>query len=442
MNRTVTATPKLIGASVTRVEDPRFLRGRATYVDDLRLPGTLHIAFARSAHAHARIKRIDASAALAMSGVHRVLTGADVAGRIKPLGYPFRPEIFPPSIFKQSEWPCLALGKVRHVGEPVALVVADSRYIAEDAAERIEVEYEPLPAVVDPEQALAAGAPLVHEEFGDNVVLRAAGEHGNVDAAFAKAAVVLRERFRTTRHCALPLEGRATLANLEGDGTLTLWTSSQTPHQVRTRIADLMGFPEHKLRVIAPDVGGGFGLKTEIFPEEILTCLLALELGVPVKWTEDRRENFVGSFHAKDDIVDCEMGFTADGTLLGLRVRILGDLGAYSADPWHSAFEALQISGIIPGPYRLENYAFDVCTVCTNKTTLSVYRGVGVPAAVWVHEHMMELAARRLKLDPAELRKRNMVRPDEFPYRSPSGMLYDSGSSTDAFAQALEMIDY
>ncbi len=442
MPTTAVSTPKLIGASVTRLEDPRFLRGRATYVDDLRLPGTLHAAFVRSPHAHARIARIDASAALALPGVRRVLTGTDLAGRVKPLGYPFRAEIFPPSVFKQSQWPCLALGKVRHVGEAVAVVVAESRYLAEDAAERIEVDYEALPPVIDPERALAADAALVHEEFGDNVVLRAAGASGDVEAALRDAAVVVRERFRTTRHCAVPLEGRATLAAVDGEGTLTLWTSSQTPHQVRTRIADLTGFPEHKLRVIAPDVGGGFGLKTEIFPEEIVTALLALDLDAPVKWTEDRRENFVGSFHAKDDQIDCEMGFTADGTLLGLRVRILGDLGAYSADPWHSAFEALQISGIIPGPYRLQHYAFEVCTVCTNKTTLSVYRGVGVPAAVWVHEHMMDLAARRLGMDPAELRRRNMIRPDEFPYRSASGMLYDSGSSTDALAQALEMIDY
>ncbi|HZP41791.1 MAG TPA: xanthine dehydrogenase family protein molybdopterin-binding subunit [Candidatus Binatia bacterium] len=442
MHGTSPSPAKMIGARVARVEDPRFLRGRASYVDDLKLPGTLHLAFVRSPHAHARIARIDGAAALALPGVRRVLTGADVADRIRPMGFPFRPEVFPPTTFKQSKWPCLAVGKVRHVGEPVALVVAESRYLAEDAAELVQVEYDPLPAVVDPEQALAPGAPLVHEEFGDNLVITYAAETGDVEAAFRSAAFVLRERFRSNRHCALPLEGRATLARAEGDGSITLWTSSQTPHTVRTRIADLMGIPEQMLRVIAPDVGGGFGLKAMVFAEELLSCFLARELGVPVRWTEDRREHFVNSFHAKDDVVDCEMGFAADGTALGIRVRILGDLGAYAADPWHSAFEALQITGIFPGPYKIPNYAFDCRAVCTNKTTLSVYRGVGVPAAVWVHEHMMDLAARRLGMDPAELRRRNMIRPEEFPYRAANGSEYDSGSTTEALADALSAIDY
>jgi carbon-monoxide dehydrogenase large subunit len=436
------ALMKLVGRPVRRVEDPRFLRGRATYVDDVRLPGTLHVAFVRSPHAHARMLAIDTRAALGVAGVRRIFTGEDVADALKPMGLPFRPEVFPPSVFKQCRWPCLAVGKVRYVGEPVAAVVAETRYIAEDAAELVDVDYQALDPVVEPEAALAPGAPLVHEEFGDNVVMRLTGGQGDVDAVFRDAAFVLRERFHTNRHCAHPMEGRATLARMEANGELTLWTSTQTPHLVRSRVADIMGWPEQRLRVIGPDVGGGFGLKCHVFPEEVLTCWLALQMQAPVKWIEDRREHLLNSFHAKEDIVECEMGFAADGTVLGIRAKIIGDLGAYSADPWPSPFEALQLAAALPGPYRIRHYAWEVLAVCTNKTTLSVYRGVGLPPAVLVQEHMMDLAARRLGMDRAELRLKNMIRPEEFPYVSVTGLTYDSGSSTDALEKALAMADY
>jgi carbon-monoxide dehydrogenase large subunit len=435
------ALMKLVGSSVRRVEDPRFLRGQAQYVDDVRLPGMLHAAFVRSPHAHAKIVGIDTKRALAVPGVRRVFTGEDTK-HLKPLGLPFRPEIFPREVFKQGEWPVLARGKVRYVGEPIAVVIAESRYAAEDGAEQVDVDYAPLDPAVDPEAAMKPGGPLVHEELGDNIRMHFASSAGDVEAAFRKAAFVLRERFHTNRHCAHPMEGRATLAKPEPNGDVTLWTSTQMPHMVRTRSADIIGFPEHKLRVIGPDVGGGFGLKCHVFPEEPLTCWLALQMGAPVKWLEDRRENLVNSFHAKEDIVYCEMGFASDGTLLGMRAKIIGDLGAYSADPWPSAFEALQLAAGLPGPYRLRDYDFVVDCVATNKTTLSVYRGVGLPAAVLVHEHMMDLAARRLNVDPAALRKKNMIRPDEFPYVSASGLQYDTGSSTDALDKALGMADY
>jgi aerobic carbon-monoxide dehydrogenase large subunit len=436
------AVTKLFGARVKRVEDARFLCGQATYTDDVRLPGTLHVAFVRSPHAHARIEKIDLGRASSLPGVRRIFLGVDIDGVLKPMGLPFRPEIFPPTVFKQCKWPCLALGKVRYVGEPVAAVLADSRYIAEDAAELVDVDYDALPAAVDPEAALQPGAPLVHEEFGNNVVMQLSGGGGDVDRAFANAAFVLRERFRTNRHCAMPMEGRATLATMNADGEITLWTSTQTPHLVRTRVAELMGFPEQKLRVIGPDVGGGFGLKCHVFPEEVLACHFAREMKGPVKWIEDRREHFLGSFHAKDDIVDCEMGFAGDGTIVGMRARIIGDLGAYSADPWPSPFEALQLAAALPGPYRIQDYAYEVVAVCTNKTTLSVYRGVGLPPAVLVQEQLMDLAARRLKLDPAEIRRRNLIRPEEFPYVSVTGLHYDSSSSTDALEKGLDMIAY
>ena len=436
------AVTKQVGSSVRRVEDPRFLHGKASYVDDLHLPGTLHVAFVRSSHAHARIKRIDLSAASRLPGVHRIFTGDEVAKALKPMGIPFREEVFPKSVFKQCAWPCLATGKVRYVGEPIAAVLADSRYIAEDAAGLIEIEYEVLPAVVDPEAAINPGAPLIHEDLGTNVMMKVGGGGGDVDAAFKQAAFVLRERFHTNRHAAIPMEGRATLAMLMPTGDITLWTSTQTPHLVRTRVADIMQFPEQKLRVIGPDVGGGFGLKCHVFPEEALICYFAQQTGVPVKWIEDRREHFLNSFHAKDDIVECEMGFDNDGIVKGIRARIIGDLGAYSADPWPSPFEALQLAAALPGPYKIQDYAYEVVTVWTNKTTLSVYRGVGLPGAVFVQEHMMDIAARRLKLDPVTIRQRNLIRPEEFPYTTVTGLNYDTSSSTNALQKAVELIDY
>ncbi|RIL08008.1 MAG: carbon monoxide dehydrogenase [Proteobacteria bacterium] len=435
------AVTKLVGARVTRVEDPRFLCGQARYVEGIQLPGMLHIAYVRSAHAHARILAVDAKQAEALPGVHRVFTGADIAS-LGPMGQPFRADVFPHPVFKQCVWPCLATGKVRYVGEPIAAVLADTRYIAEDAAELVEVQYDPLPAVIDPEAALLPGAALLHEEFGDNVVMKVSGGGGDADAALRGAALVVRDRFRTNRHCAMPMEGRATLAAPGPDGDLTLWTSTQTPHLVRSRVAAIMGFPEQKLRVVGPDVGGGFGLKCHVFAEEVLACFFAREVGRPVKWIEDRREHFLGSFHAKDLVVDCEMGFDADGTLLGMRADIIGDLGAYSADPWPSPFEALQLAAALPGPYRVRHYAYDVRCVCTNKTTLSVYRGVGLPAAVLVQEQLMDVAARKLGLDPAEIRRRNLIAPSEFPYDSITGLHYDSSSSSDALEKGLAAIDY
>ena len=433
---------KLVGASVKRVEDERFLRGRAQYTSDIAPPGTLHVAFVRSVHAHARLVRIDASEAVALPGVRRVVTGSELAGVLGTMGLPFREEVFPPSVFKQCKWPCLAQDKVRYDGEPLAVVIAESRYIAEDAAELVEVEYEALPPVLDPERALDADAPLVHEEFGDNVVMQLGGGSGDVEAAFERAAFVVSERFQTNRHSALPLEGRAVLGSWSPGDDITLWTSSQMPHLVRTRVAELMRHPESKLQVIAPDVGGGFGQKCHVFPEEVLIAHLARELRASVLWTEDRRESLLGSFHAKDDIVECGMAFSDDGTILGMRARVVGDLGAYSADPWPSPFEALQLAAALPGPYRIRDYAYEVQAVCTNKTTLTVYRGVGLTAAVMVQEQLLDQAARRLGMDPADIRRKNLIRPDEFPYTSATGLEYDTSSSTEALEKGLEMIRY
>lgn len=431
-----------VGKPIKRVEDPRFLRGMATYTEEIRLPNMLHVAFLRSPHAHARIKSIDIAPALAIAGVRQVFTGEDVAGEIKPLGLAMRRDAFPPSAVKDIKWPCLALDKVRYTGEPVAAIVADSRYLAEDGADLVEVCYEVLPNLVDPEKAMQSDAPVIHEEFNDNIALHLTNENGNVDKAFKEADIVIRERFQTNRHFALPMEGRATLAKVDADNNLTLWTSSQNPFVVRTRVAEVLDFPEHRLRVITPDVGGGFGMKAIVIPEEALTCFFALKLGVPVRWIEDRHEHFLSAFHSKDELIDAEMAFTKSGVVLGARVSVVGDIGAYSADPWPSPLEPTHVAVAFPGPYQIRNYAYDVKAVCTNKTTLSTYRGVGQPAAVWAHERLMDVAARRLGLDAAEIRRRNLIKPHEFPCVSVSGLPYDSSSSTEALERALEMCSY
>ena len=433
---------KLVGQSVRRVEDPRFLLGQATYVDDIKLRGALHVAFVRSPHAHARIKKIDAEKARKMPGVNSIFTGAEVAPHLKTLGLPFREEVFPRSVFKQCTWNCMAIDKVRFVGEPLVAVLAETRYLAEDAAENVEVEYEPLPAQVEPEDAMAPGAALLHEELGTNVIMHLETTVGDVDGSFSGAHLVMHERFRTNRHAAMPMEGRATLADISASGEITLWTSTQMPHLVRSRVAELMGFPEQKLRVVGPDVGGGFGLKCHVFPEEVLTCYFARAVRKPVKWTEDRREHLTASFHAKDDIVDCEIAFAENGTMLAMRAKVIGDTGAYSADPWPAPFEALHLGASLPGPYKLSNYALEVYAVSTNKASLSTYRGVGLPGAVVVIEHMMDLAAGKLGIDPVEIRRKNMIAPNEFPYKTVMNEEYDSSSSTDALQKAVEMADY
>ncbi|HZP41993.1 MAG TPA: xanthine dehydrogenase family protein molybdopterin-binding subunit [Candidatus Binatia bacterium] len=433
---------KFIGARVKRIEDPRFLRGETSYVEGMQLPRMLHVAYVRSPHAHARLRGIDARAALALPGVRRVFTGAELADVLRPLGLPFRADVFPPAVYKCPKWPALAVGKARYVGEAVAAVVAESRYLAEDGAELVEVDWEPLGAVVEPEDAIAPGAPLVHEELGTNLTLDVSGSGGDVERAFRDAALVVRERFRTNRHHAVPMEGRATLAAVDPDGNVTIWTSSQMPHFVRTRIADLMGYPEQKIRVVSPDVGGGFGLKNYVIAEEVLACHFARVLRAPVKWVEDRREHLLNAYHSRDAIADVEMAFAADGTLLGARMDVLGDSGAYSTDPWPSTFEPLQLALALPGPYKLRNYAWHVRAACTNKAAIGTYRGVGLPGAAWMHEQMMELAAQRLRMDPADLRRKNMIRPDEFPYTTVNGLEYDSGSSSDAMDKALAMADY
>ncbi|MGD9763953.1 MAG: xanthine dehydrogenase family protein molybdopterin-binding subunit, partial [Candidatus Binatia bacterium] len=348
-----------------------------------------------------------------------------------------------PGAYKACDFPAIAVGKALFVGDLVAAVVADNRYVAEDGVDLVEVDYEPLPAVVDAEKGAQKGAPVIHEEWGDNVMITATLEGGDVDAAFKDAEVVVKGRFQMNRHCAAPMEGRAVLAFHDPvQKQMTVWTSTQMPHMVRTKIAESLDYPESKIRVIGPDVGGGFGLKCHIFPEELVLAILTRELGRPLKWVEDRRENLFGSYHAKDELCYAELALKKDGTILGMKAKFVGDLGAYTSYPWTPAFEPLQAAMATPGPYKIRNVRMEALGVATNKTTSSVYRGVGLPAAQYTMEHILDLAASTLKMDPAELRKKNIMRSSEFPCVSATGLNYDSATPLESLEMALKMVDY
>jgi aerobic carbon-monoxide dehydrogenase large subunit len=430
--------PRLVGARVARREDPRLLTGQGSYVDDHRPARMLCAAFLRSPHAHARIKRLDVSAALDLPGVAAVLTGEDIRHSSKPV----RAASKTPNV-KTTSYPPLALGKVRHVGEAVAMVAAESRYLAEDAVERIVVEYEPLAVVQNAESALDPASPVLHDEAGTNLLVSREFVRGDVDAALAGAALVVRERFRFHRHTPVCMENRGCLAEYAtASGALTLRSSAQCPGLVRDVLSDLLDMPEHLIRVVATDVGGGFGAKASLYPEEIATCVMARRLGRPVKWIGDRREDLLATTHAWDEIVDAELGLNQDGTIVGLRAEVTADVGGYSIYPWTAAIEPVQTISFLPGPYRMATYRGRARGVATNKAPLGPYRGVGRPPAVFVIEGLMDRAARRLGLDPTEIRLRNFIRDEDFPYKSPSGIVWDRSSFTESLRKAREAFDY
>jgi carbon-monoxide dehydrogenase large subunit len=426
----------MLGA-VKRVEDPRLLRGEGRYVADIALPGQLEIAFLRSPHAHARLGAVDTLPAREAPGVVAMLTGAEAAEHARPL----RPNLRTPT-FKACELPCLATDKVRFVGQPVVAVVAESRYLAEDALDLIQVEYEPLPAVVDARTALEPDAPLLYEAWGDNVHVESAYSAGDLEGAFAQADLVIEHRFRTGRYTGVPLENRAALASFQAaKGELTVWSSTQVPHLLRTELADVLDFPEHRLRVIAPDVGGGFGIKAVVYPEEVVVALLALRLKRPVRWIEDRREHLQAATQARQQDLFVEAAVTRDGRLLGVRFDLVGDVGAYSCYPFTSAIETLQTGRHLPGPYRLPAYEHHTRAAVTNKSMVGPCRAVSRPVGNLVMETIMDEIAERTGLDPADVRRLNLVQPDEFPYTSITQQVYDSGSYRESLDKVLDMID-
>ena len=426
------------GARVLRREDRRLITGRGRYVSDIVLPGMLHVAFVRSVHAHARIRSIDTGPALATPGVVAVVTGDDATlarHRIRA-----RSAL---TTYVETEQPILAWPRARHVGEALAAVVALDPYRAADGAAAVTVDYEPLPVVVDPVAATAADAPRVHESVAGNVFLSRRFESGEVDAALGRAAAIVERTFRTNRHMAAPLETRGGVADWNAaEGKLTLWSGTQIPHLVRHLLADILELPENRLRVVAPDVGGGFGVKTILYPEDVCLCALARRLGRPVKWIETRRESFQASAHARDHVYAVRAGFASDGRLLAMDVRAACNAGAYSVTPWTAGIEALMAGGLLTGPYKLEHYRCEVTAVATHTTPAGPYRGVARPATTFVMERVLDLGARQLGLDPVRVRRINLVGAADLPYTSATRLVHDSPSYPVCFEQAVAAIGY
>ncbi len=424
-----TAT-KYIGKPMKRKEDPRLIQGLARYVDDVKLPEMHYAAFVRSPHGHARIKSVDVSNARAAAGVVAVLTADDVRGAIGPI--PCAAQI--PDM-KPAIKPVLAGERVRVVGEPVAVVVATDRYAARDAAELVEVDYEPLPAVIDPEKALAKNAPLLYEEFKTNRAYHWELEGGDVKKAFKQADRVVKQRMVNHRTIPMPMEPRGVLADYQaGERRLTVWSSTQIPHLLRTQIAAMLNFHESSVHVIAPEVGGGFGSKLNVYAEEALVAHLAMKLGKPVKWIESRRENFQATIHGRDEIAYFEMAVKRDGTILGLRCRVIADLGAYYQllTPLIPTMTGLMICGC----YKIPAVRMEIDGVLTNKMPTDAVRGAGRPEATYFVERMMDLVAGELKKDRVEVRRKNFPQPKEFPYATPTGVIYDSAN----YQKSLEVV--
>jgi aerobic carbon-monoxide dehydrogenase large subunit len=428
------------GQPLKRFEDPKLVSGRGSYVDDVQLPGMLYAAVLRSPHAHARIRSIDASAARNQPGVVTVLTGADTAGVLNDV--PTRAMAGDLSVdeMKLIEQPVLARGKVCYVGQPVAIVVARNRYQARDALEGILVDYEPMTPILDPLNAIRENAIPIHQEVGTNIGLRVSHEGGDVAAAFAQADRVIQQRYHVQRLAPVPLETRGVAAHYQTDeDLLTVWNSTQAPHRVRRYLAPLLKRPESRMRVIAADVGGGFGEKGCMFPEDVVVPYLALILGQPVKWVADRQENML-TFHGRGHTVDVEAAVKRDGSILGLRVRIVADLGAYCL--MSTALVPFLTSHRIAGPYKTPAISVEVRGVFTNKPPTGAYRGAGGPEAAFCTERTVDLIARELDLDPAEVRRKNFISPEAFPYTTPTGTTYDSGDYARGFDRALELADY
>jgi carbon-monoxide dehydrogenase large subunit len=396
-------------------------------------------AFVQSPHAHARLRRVDASRAAALPGVVGVLTGEEAARRCRPWRGILTDYV---GMKTPLQYP-LAVGKVRYVGEPVVAIAAVDRYVAEDACDLVEVEYEPLPAVVDPEAAMRPGAPLIDEDAGDNVIYRGGFDKGEVDRAFAEAHRVYRERFVIGRQTCVALEPRSLVAAYEPTTqSMTLWISSQVPHMMQAIFSRILSIEEQKLRVIAPDVGGSFGLKIHCYSDDVAACLLAIKLGRPVKWIADRVESFATDIHCREHVVEVEAAVGADGTVLALRSRAVAGVGPWSCYPRSSVVEGNQVIRLLTGPYRIRNYKAELAVVAQNKALTSQYRAVGHPIATMVMESLLDRAARDLGVDPVEIRKRNLVRRHEFPYTTAYGYVYESGSYVESLDLVVEKGDY
>jgi carbon-monoxide dehydrogenase large subunit len=478
------AVTSLVGASVKRREDPRMITGTGQYVDDVKLVNMAYMAVLRSPHGHARIRSIDTEAAKSAPGVLAVLTGPEIEARIGvvPVAAQLPDMKIPPNY-------ALAVDEVRFVGEPVAVVAAETRYQARDAAALIDVEYEPLPAVIDIEKAVEPGAPVLHEfvgaedrgrdavdapedevdelssvrreprpdaeiiteaavdlleanQGGDaNVAYRMTQTGGDVEQAFAEADVTVTQRMVNQRLAPVPMETRTVAASFQrGADELTVWSSTQIPHLLKTQLALMLRLPEQRVRVISPDVGGGFGCKLNVYAEEALTALLAMDTGRPMNWVEERSEGMQGTIHGRDHVAYIEAAAKRDGTITGLRYKVYADLGAY-----HQLLTPAipTLTGLmVPGPYKIPNVSFELIAVFTDKMATDAYRGAGRPEATYYLERIVDVLARELQMDPAELRRKNLIGADQFPYETATGLTYDSGNYQPALDKALEAVGY
>jgi len=437
------AVSKLFGASIKRREDPRLITGKATYTDDLQLPGMAYAQIVRSPHAHARITRLDVEAARRYPGVVAVYTGRDLQGVLNPIPTAW---LIPNSDLKTPPHPALAVDTVRYVGDGVAVVVAEDRYTARDAAGLIEVDYEPLPAVVDQVKAVEqSDAPQLHAEAPRNVAFTWVLASGDADKAFQEAerdGVIVSQGFINQRLIPNAMEPRSVVARYNsGSGELTVWYTTQNPHIARLLMSVVTGIPEQKVRIIAPEVGGGFGSKIPFYPDEAIVAFCARHTGRPVKWTEDRRENYLTTIHGRDHVTDLDVAARKDGTITAVRGKTWANLGAYlstAAPGIPTILHGLMLTGC----YTIPNVSYKVVGVFTNTAPVDAYRGAGRPEATYLIERMMDCLAARLGLDPADVRRRNFIPPDRFPYTTATGLTYDSGNYEPALDKALEAIEY
>ncbi|MCI0338218.1 MAG: xanthine dehydrogenase family protein molybdopterin-binding subunit [Acidobacteria bacterium] len=427
---------KYIGQKVKRTEDPRLIQGLGHYVDDIKLADTLHVAILRSPYAHAKINSINVEGAKQAPGVMAVYTGNDVEGKV---GYVPCAAALPE--LKVPKYPVLAQGKVIFVGQPVAAVVATDKYKARDAVDLIEVDYDPLDVVTDPERAAKPDCPVIHEEFGTNVAFVHSAGTGDLEAAFKQADKIVSQRLNHPRLAPIALETRGVLAQyFPGEQQMNLWSSTQIPHLMRTQVAIMLGIPENKLRVVAPEVGGGFGSKLNVYAEEALLGWISMQLHKPVKWIETRRENMAATIHGRAQVGTVDVAVKNDGTLLGLKYNVTADVGAYHQllTPAIPTLTGLMLSGA----YKIPAISMTCTGVFTNKMSTDAYRGAGRPEATYLIERIMDRIAQELKMDPVELRRKNFPQPSEFPFGTATGLFYDSGDYDKALNKALEIVDY
>lgn len=414
------------------------MAGLGSYLDDLALPHLVFAEFVRSTYAHARIKNIDSSQLTGKKGFIAVFTAKEFEGIITTLPIPEEHQAPIPPI-----WP-LAKDKVRWVGEPIAMVVAEERYIAEDLASLVEVEYDPLPVIIDSERALDSNAPKLYDDWNDNLLKKAEIKGGDIAKAFSEADVVIKERIRTHRHTAAPIENRGVIAQFDRlSQKLNVWSQIQFPHVGRTLFAKIFKVSEDKIHFQMPDVGGAFGLKGHVFPEDVSVCAAARLLpGIAIKWVEKRTEDISFSVHEREQIHYVEVAAKKDGTILGVKDKMIADMGAYAASPWGGLTFTMITGAFLPGPYHFKNYYFEHIAVLTNKTPMGSVRGPGMFSANFVMERALDLLAHKLDLDPYEVRRRNLIQDSEFPYSSVTGLVYDKCSLTESLEKGARIFDY